>query len=346
MSSAGPGLAPGPAPGPPGPGPPQPRAGAGVGSPSRSGAAPGSWQAPSDRPAGHFLAAEGRSRGYNQDRVTPLGAVTTGRNRQGVSKLLPSSLIPLVVLFLLTSALPAFCEGVTAPASAVSAVEPGALLTPDDGGSAATATNVDVSALGGGWTWRGSQGLRNPETRGLARFTQRLGDARVVGQALLAGYVTGRITGLPNFSAASARVAGATFSAVVLCEGLRLAVGRARPDVAPGDPHEFRPFGGLDAPFPSGQTTVAFAAAAAIDEESQARWVSWVVYPVAAAVGLVQAHEDGSGLGDAAAGAALGFWAGRRVDQIERGQVRIFDRARFLVRGSPRNFRVGFKARF
>jgi hypothetical protein len=56
--------------------------------------------------------------------------------------------------------------------------------------------------------------------------------------------------------------------------------------------------------------------------------------------------EDHLRLSDVAAGAALGFWAGRKVDQIERGQMRIFDRARFLVRGSPRNFRVGFKAPF
>ena len=205
---------------------------------------------------------------------------------------------------------------------------------------------VAASAFGDGWAWRESQGPRSPEARGLARFTQRLGDPRIVGPALLAGYVTGRITGLPNFSAASARVAGATFGAAVLCEGLKLAVGRARPNAAPGDPDEFRPFGRLDASFPSVHTTVAFAAAAAIDAESQARWVSWVVYPVAAAVGWARVHEDQHWLSDVTAGAALGYWTGRKVDQIERGQVRIFDRARFLVRGSPRNFRVGFKARF
>jgi membrane-associated phospholipid phosphatase len=226
-------------------------------------------------------------------------------------------------------------------------VEPASLFSPEDGWfAAATAVGVAASAFGDAWTWRESHGLRSPETRGLARFTQRLGDPRIVGPALLASYVTGRITGLPGFSAASARVAGATFSAAVLCEGLKLAVGRARPNVAPGDPDEFRPFGRLDASFPSGHTTIAFAAAAAIDAESQARWVPWVVYPAAAAVGWARVREDQHWLSDVAAGAALGYWTGRKVDQIERGQVRIFDRARFLVRGSPRSFRVGFKARF
>jgi membrane-associated phospholipid phosphatase len=259
---------------------------------------------------------------------------------------LPSRIIRLVVLLLLTSALPAFCDGVGVPVSAAPAGS-ASLLSGEDGWyAAATAVGVAASSLGDNWAWRQAQGVRSPETRGLARFTQRLGDPRIVGPALLAGYVTGRITGLPNFSAASARVAGATFSAAVLCEGLKLAVGRARPDAAPGDPDEFRPFGRLDASFPSGHTTVAFAAASAIDAESQARWVSWLVYPAAAAVGWARVREDRHWLSDVTAGAALGFWAGRKVDRIERGRVRFFDHATFLARGSRRNFRVGFKTRF
>ncbi len=237
-------------------------------------------------------------------------------------------------------------------ASAPAGVDPAAPLSstagllavdPFDG---ATAPDADFSVSAASRTGRGTPGTLNLQTRGLARFTQRLGDPRIVGPALLASYVTGRISGLPDFSAASARVAGATFSAAVLCEGLRLAVGRARPGASPGASGEPGSFGWHDAAFPSGQTTIAFAAASAIDAESAARWVRWVVYPVAAAAGLAQVHQNGCGLGDVAAGAALGFWTGRKVDQIERGQVRIFDRARFLVRGSPRNFRVGFKARF
>jgi membrane-associated phospholipid phosphatase len=250
-------------------------------------------------------------------------------------------------LLLLVSVSPALADDAVAPAPAVPVTLPAPALSAADGWfAAATAVGVAASAFGDTWAERQSQGMRSLETRGLARFTQRLGDPRIVGPALLAGYVTGRLTGLPNFSAASARVAGATLGAVVLCEGLKLAVGRARPDLAPGDPDEFRPFGRLDSSFPSGHTTVAFAAAAAIDEESQARWVPWVVYPVAAGVGLARVHENQHWLSDVTAGAALGFWAGRKVDQVERGKVRLFDRAHFLFKGSPRNFRLGFKTRF
>ena len=226
--------------------------------------------------------------------------------------------------------------------------QPGAaLLSRGDGWfAAASAVGVAASAFGDGWAWRESQGPQGLQTRGLARFTERLGDPRVVGPALLAGYVTGRITGLPNFSAASARVAGATLGAAVLCQGVKLAAGRARPAAAPGDPDQFRPFGTLDGSFPSGHTTVAFAVASAVQAESPARWVPWVVYPAAAAVGWARVREDHHWLSDVTAGAVLGIWSGRKLDRIERGQVRLLDRARFLVRGSRRNLRVGFQTRF
>jgi membrane-associated phospholipid phosphatase len=263
---------------------------------------------------------------------------------------LASRRIPWVGLFLLATVFPAWAGEAASsrpPAAPILAAEPAPLITSGDAWfAAATAIGVTASSLGDDWARRESQKLQSPETRGVARFTQRLGDPRIVGPALLAGYVTGRITGLPDFSAATARVAGATFCAAALCEGLKLAVGRARPDIAPGDPGPFRPFGRLDGSFPSGHTTVAFAAAAAIDAESRARWVPWVVYPVATAVGWARVHEDRHWLSDVTAGAALGFWAGGKVDRIERGQVRFFDRATFLLRGSPRNFRVGFKTRF
>ena len=253
----------------------------------------------------------------------------------------------MVVLLLLASALPAFAEGAAAPAPAVPVAEPVAMLSRGDGWfAAATVVGVAVSAFGDGWAWRESQRPRSPEIRGLARSAQRLGDPIVVGPALLAGYVTGRLAGLPGLSAATVRVAGATLGAAVLCQGVKLAVGRARPDAAPGDPDEFRPFSRLDASFPSGHTTVAFAAASAIDAESRARWVPWVAYPAAAAVGWARVSENHHWLSDVTAGAALGFWAGRKADQIERGRVRILGRARFLARGSPRDFRLGFETRF
>ncbi len=210
--------------------------------------------------------------------------------------------------------------------------------------AAAAVAGVAASTMGDGWAWRQSQSPA-PDASRFARVTQRLGDPRIMGPALLASYLTGRISNLPDVSAASARVAGATLGAVVLCEGLKLAVGRVRPFAAPGDPDQFHPFDWNDSSFPSGHTTFAFAAASAIDAETQARWVPWVVYPAAAAVGWARVEQDEHWLSDVAAGAALGYWTGRTIDRMERGRG-LFDRAHFLFRGSRRSFRLGFQTKF
>ncbi len=210
---------------------------------------------------------------------------------------------------------------------------------------AASAAGVAATAVGDRWAWRQSQDDPGSALHRVSRFAERLGDPTYVGPALVASYLAGRVGRLPNLSAPSARVAGAALGASVLCEGLKLAVGRARPGRVEEDPLRFQPFNVHDASFPSGHTTFAFAAAAAIDQETDRRWVPWVVYPAAATVGWARVHENRHWLSDVAAGAALGFWAGRKIDRLER-QRGLFERAHFLATGSRRNFRLGFKTTF
>jgi hypothetical protein len=162
----------------------------------------------------------------------------------------------------------------------------------------------------------------------LAGLAQRLGDLKVIGPALLAGYVTGRVRDLPDLSASSARVAGATVGAALICGGLQSTAGEET------------------ANFPSSRSTIAFAAAAAVDAESRPGWVRWVVYPAAAGVAVADVRGSGQGPGTALAGAALGLVAGHALDRIEHDRVSLFERAHFLARGSRRDFRVGFQARF
>jgi len=224
---------------------------------------------------------------------------------------------------------------------------PRAAISSHDGWfAAASAVGVAASALGDRWAWRQSQGDPGSAMHRLSRFAQRFGDPVYVGPALLAGYAAGRFAGLPDISAPSARVAGAALGAAVLCGGFKLAVGRARPGEAPDEPGRFDPLSLHDSSFPSMHTTIAFATAAAIDAESGARWVPWTVYPIATAVGWARVHENRHWLSDVTAGAALGFWAGRKVDARERGHGGLFERARFMARGSRRNFRVGFQTKF
>jgi len=251
----------------------------------------------------------------------------------------------LVGLFLASLSTPALCDGVLVSATPPPGAGSSILSSGDAVLAAASAVGIAASSFGDRWAWRESQGGEGAE-KGIARLAEHLGNPLVVGPALLASYATGRLTGLPGLSASSARVAGAIAGAGLLDLGLKVCVGRARPARGTCDPDDFQPFVRINGAFPSGHTTVAFAAAAAIQSETRARWVPWVVYPAASAVGWSRIRENEHWLSDVVAGAALGYWSGRTIDRIERSRFRIFDRASFLVNGSRRSFRVGFRAHF
>jgi membrane-associated phospholipid phosphatase len=179
----------------------------------------------------------------------------------------------------------------------------------------------------------------------VADAVAKLGDLRYIGPALLAGYVYGRVAKLPGASSAAVRIAGSTAVAGAATLVMKFATGRSRPDAAPGDHDQFNPFSGADA-FPSGHTTVAFACAAALDQETRSAWVPWIAYPTAALVGWARIVQDRHWLSDVVAGAAVGTWVGREVD------VRLQQRARSgpavspLVQWSPRRTRVGVAMKF
>jgi membrane-associated phospholipid phosphatase len=100
--------------------------------------------------------------------------------------------------------------------------------------------------------------------------------------------------------------------------------GRARPyvsaDTNPGDFKLWRGFGrSADQSFPSGHTTVAFAAAAVVTSESQ-HWGSravWLVAPAmyggATLVGLSRMYNNAHWASDVALGAAIGTFSGIKV---------------------------------
>ena len=114
-------------------------------------------------------------------------------------------------------------------------------------------------------------------------------------------------------------VVGAGISGV-----LKLALGRARPYTsADTNPRNFSLGRGLKGTdfqsFPSGHSTTAFAAAAAVSAEMTEWWPHqrWIVNPVvyggAALVGLSRIYEDKHWASDVVMGAAIGSFAGLKV---------------------------------
>ncbi|MEP6492713.1 MAG: phosphatase PAP2 family protein [bacterium] len=122
--------------------------------------------------------------------------------------------------------------------------------------------------------------------------------------------------------------------AVLFAEGvtffLKGVVGRGRPFLSAGhDPDDFHVGKGFSSgdwsSFPSGHTSTAFAAAAAVTNEA-ARWQprsAWIIGPVmyvgATAVGLSRMYHSRHWGSDVAIGAAIGTFSGRKITQYAHG---------------------------
>ena len=166
--------------------------------------------------------------------------------------------------------------------------------------------------------WKHATFAGGPGAQRLADFAQPIGTPAVIGPVLVAGFVGGLAFHNPDLTHASARMAGSIAFAVVTTQTLKTVVGRSRPgEVLNGDPDEMRLFSGHES-FPSGHTTLAVAAATAIDRETDARWVPWVVYPVAGLVGWSRIHDQMHWMSDVAAGAAVGYFATSAADNFLR----------------------------
>ena len=206
--------------------------------------------------------------------------------------------------------------------------------------SVATAYHLDRRV------WEANSDTTIGQTHRVADAIAKLGDLRYLAPALLAGFAIGKASSQPGLAAASLRIGVSTLGAGATSLVVKAATGRARPNDAPGNPGDFEPFHG-DASFPSGHTTVAFAFAAALDEETESRWVPWVAYPAAAAVGWARIVQDQHWLSDVVAGAALGYWTGHQIDsrlQWRSNQHRL--KASPLVDVASKHGRLGVQVKF
>ena len=175
--------------------------------------------------------------------------------------------------------------------------------------------------------------------RRLARVGRALGAPEVLGPALLLGYVGGRVLDHPGFATASGRVAASVAVAGATAGALKLAVGRVRPVNSAQESDQCQPFS-RHASFPSGHTTLAFASAAALDRETESRWVPWVVYPLAGLVGWSRVRDDQHWASDVVAGAALGFWTARKTEHAMRVRASRSERLGVMLRNEGRDVRL------
>jgi membrane-associated phospholipid phosphatase len=172
-------------------------------------------------------------------------------------------------------------------------------------------------------TAMGDQGLRGEfqEHRGntsnsVAELGNALGDPRYLIPAFGGVYLMSQLTGDQTLGRAALHAGEAALLAGGLATALKFAIGRGRPGQS-GDADGFRPFSGWNS-FPSGHTTLAFAVATAIADETPDRWSDIALYGAAAATAFARVNDDRHWASDVLAGALVGHLSARWLSRRSR----------------------------
>lgn len=139
------------------------------------------------------------------------------------------------------------------------------------------------------------------------------------GIAAVLGYVGGRAFDQPDLENSSRRIGLSMAVAAVATSVIKWPVGRVRPDESDTETDNYQPFSGHGS-FPSGHTALSFAWATAVDRETKAGWVPWVVYPIATVVGWSRIRDDRHWASDVVAGAAVGGWTAWKTEDYLRAR--------------------------
>lgn len=145
------------------------------------------------------------------------------------------------------------------------------------------------------------------------------------GVAVISGglYVAGVATGHREAADIGLHTTGAIVAAELVTIAAKGVVGRARPHLDTGDPYDFDLLRGIThddyQSFPSGHTTAAFAAAAALTTEISRHhpeakwWVGTIMFGGATLMGVSRLYHNEHWASDVAAGAAVGSFGGWKI---------------------------------
>lgn len=155
---------------------------------------------------------------------------------------------------------------------------------------------------------------RRDEGHAVARIGNGFGEPRFVLPALGAAYLAGQITGNRDLRRVTLRAGEAAIVASGITTALKYTIGRRRPG-AGDDGDLFRPFSGWNS-FPSGHTTLAFAVATAIADETPDHWSDIALYGAATLTAFARVNNDRHWTSDVLVGALVGHlsarWLSRR----------------------------------
>ena len=161
---------------------------------------------------------------------------------------------------------------------------------------------------------------RDPQSNSVADVGNAFGEPRYVVPALGAAYLAGELAGTRALRRLAVRAGGAALVASGITGVLKYTFGRSRP--SEGDADWFRPFSGQTS-FPSGHTTVAFALATVVADETRDDWSDVGVYGLATLTAFARLNDDRHWTSDVVLGALIGHlsarWLSRRQGAIAVG---------------------------
>ena len=187
---------------------------------------------------------------------------------------------------------------------------------------------------------RSSQRNRNGHSDDVAHAFRHFGQPEVYGTITLGLLGAGLLSGNHEVTRAGGRLAATLLVAGAATTGLKLAIGRSRPNETL-DAYGFHPFSGGDA-MPSGHTSIAFALATDLADEVHRTWASIGLYTIATGVGWSRINDNKHWLSDVAGGAVVGITSAKLVN----GHWRIFNLRPPAILVGPRGASLAWQLSF
>lgn len=205
-------------------------------------------------------------------------------------------------------------------------------------------TGIAVAATAGlsAFDTRIARWTRQPEVQGDASRHNAIKKVTVVNEmpltvAALATYGIGKLTHSRTVADVGLHLTESLVATAAVSEGVRIALGRARPRASSTNAYNFRPGRGFSQfeyrAFPSLHAAVAFATASSLVEEmrirkaSASKYATPLLYGAATIPGFTRLYLDQHWASDVLAGSFVGALLGSRMVQHAHGHHTWIDRA-------------------
>jgi len=178
-------------------------------------------------------------------------------------------------------------------------------------------------------------------------YVEHLGDARYGLAICGALYLKGKFEEEPKLVKTAIMGVESMAVAGTISSLMKLSFGRLRPYKNKGAFVFKGPYSkSYKSSFPSGHTTIAFALASVIAEQSDSFWIKFISYGLASSVAFQRMYDDKHWLSDVVAGAILGTFVGKKIVNMHRHKKKSCIDIIFIYRPSNKTAGLGVSFKF